>query len=81
VNSTPFSSGRVSLLLGLSFALVATAAAAAGGPNVLGVGAKNIAMAGAGAALADDPMAALATNPALLTRLDGDRFALGGELS
>jgi long-chain fatty acid transport protein len=64
----------------LAFGLGA-AARADGGPNVLGVGADNIGMAGAGVALADDPQGALATNPALLARLDGNRFGLGVELS
>jgi long-chain fatty acid transport protein len=65
------------LVLGLGGA----AARGAGGPNVLGIGADNIAMAGAGVALADDPQGALATNPALLVHLDGNRFAISTELS
>jgi len=51
------------------------------GHSLLGVGAVNSAMGGAGVALANDPLGALLLNPALLPRLDGNRFELSLEVS
>jgi long-chain fatty acid transport protein len=51
------------------------------GHSLLGAGAVNSAMGGAGVALANDPLGALLLNPALLPRLDGNRFELSLEVS
>lgn len=67
-------------LLVAATALTAVAPAWAGNGHILhGVGATNSAMGGAGVALPNDALGALALNPALLARLDGHRFEFSAE--
>jgi long-chain fatty acid transport protein len=60
--------------------VLATPALYAGNGHLLhGVGAVNSSMGGSGVALPVDPLGALLLNPALLTDLDGSRFAFSAE--
>lgn len=64
----------------LASALLAAPAAWAGnGHNLHGIGAVNSSMGGAGVALPIDPLGSLLLNPALITHLDGSRFAFSAE--
>lgn len=65
--------------IGLSL-LVAPPLSAGNGHFIHGVGATNSSMGGAGAALPNTPLGALAYNPALLTELEDHRFEFGVEL-
>jgi long-chain fatty acid transport protein len=70
---------RKGCVLLLALALAAPAAYAGNGHNLHGIGAVNSSMGGAGVALPIDPLGALLLNPALLTDLDGSRFAFSAE--
>ncbi len=60
---------------------VASPLAAGNGHFLHGVGAVNSALGGAGVALPNDSLGALHLNPALLSRLDGNRFQFSLELA
>jgi len=66
-------------LLALALPLAAAPVHAGNGHNLHGIGAVNSSMGGAGVAVAVDPLGALLLNPALLTKLDGSRFAFSAE--
>lgn len=70
---------RFTLLFAAALASAAAPLAAGNGHFLHGVGAVNSAMGGAGVGLPNDPLGALNLNPALLTELDGNRFAFAAE--
>lgn len=67
------------LVLCLGFAVAAWPALAGNGHMLHGFGPVNSSMAGAGAALALDPVGVLMFNPALLTTVEGNRVLFGSE--
>ena len=63
----------------LVLALLAAPAFAGNGHNLHGVGAVNSSMGGVGVALPIDTIGGLLLNPALVTEMDGSRFAFSAE--